>query len=330
MSTRQERITELLRRIILVREAIIFLIAIGLVVLFYFTSFQHRFVCPDVLRTIFTSAPELGIIVIGVTLLMISGEFDLSVGSVSGFCALIAVELYMFGLNPFLALAVVLGMSIAIGAINGLIRVKSGVPSFIVTLGMLMLWRGVIYILTAGATVRYPVRQTHPAFHSLFIGNVAGIPVQFLWFILVTVISTLILNHHRFGNHVYATGGNEEAAKAMGINTDKTKVICFMLVGILAAFAGVLRAARVRGFYVQQGTGMELMAIAAAVVGGTSLFGGVGTTIGALVGVLVITFLEYGLIVSRVPGYWFRAILGILIIMVAVVNWLVEKRRGSS
>ncbi len=329
MPTRQERIIELLRRIILVREAMISLIALGLVVLFYFTSFQHKFLCLDVLRTMFTSASELGIIVIGVTLLMIAGEFDLSVGSVSGFSALIAVELYVLGLNPFLALAIVLGMSLAIGAVSGLITVKSGVPSFIVTLGMLMLWRGVIYIVTAGSTLRYPVRQTHPAFHKLFTGDVAGIPVQFLWFILIAVVSAVILNHHRFGNHIYATGGNVEAAKAMGVNTNRTKVICFMLVGVLSAFAGVLRASRVRGFYVQQGSGMELMAIAAAVVGGTSLFGGVGTTIGALVGVLVITFLEYGLIVSRVPGYWFRAILGILIILVAVVNWLVEKRRES-
>jgi len=329
MSTRQERITELLRRVILVREAMISLIALGLVVLFYFTSFQHKFLSPDVLRTMFTAAPELGIIVIGVTLLMIAGEFDLSVGSVSGFSALIAVELYVVGLNPFLALAMVLCMSLAIGAVSGLIRVKSGVPSFIVTLGMLMLWRGVIYILTAGSTLRFPVGKTHPAFHNLFTGDVAGIPVQFLWFVLIAVVSALILNHHRFGNHVYATGGNVEAAKAMGVNTNRTKVICFMLVGVLSAFAGVLRASRVRGFYVQQGTGMELMAIAAAVVGGTSLFGGVGTTIGALIGVLVITFLEYGLIVSRVPGYWFRAILGILIILVAVVNWLVERKRES-
>lgn len=329
MPTRQERIIELLRRIILLREAMISLIALGLVVLFYFTSFQHKFLSLAVLQTMFTSASELGIIVIGVTLLMIAGEFDLSVGSVSGFSALIAVELYVLGLNPFLALAIVLGMSLAIGAVSGLIRVKSGVPSFIVTLGMLMLWRGVIYIVTAGSTLRYPVRQTHPAFNNLFTAEVAGIPVQFLWFILIAVVSAVILNHHRFGNHIYATGGNVEAAKAMGVNTNRTKVICFMLVGVLSAFAGVLRASRVRGFYVQQGSGMELMAIAAAVVGGTSLFGGVGTTIGALIGVLVITFLEYGLIVSRVPGYWFRAILGILIILVAVVNWLVEKRRES-
>jgi len=330
MSTRQERIMEVLRKVIFAREITIFLIAIVLVVLFYFTSFQHRFVSPDVLRTIFTAAPELGLIVTGVTLLMISGEFDLSVGSLSGFCALIAVELYGFGVNPFLSLAIVLCLGFAMGAINGLITVKSGIPSFIVTLGMMMVWRGAIYVLTEGVTVRYPVRHTHPAFYNLFAGELAGIPVQFLWFLLVTVIFTLILNHHRFGNHVYATGGNKESAKAMGINVDKTKVICFILVGILSAFAGVLQAIRVRGFYAQQGTGMELMAIAATVVGGTSLFGGVGTLVGALIGVLVISFLEYGLIVSRVPGYWFRVVLGMLIIIVAIVNWFAEKRRERS
>jgi len=171
------------------------------------------------------------------------------------------------------------------------------------------------------------VRQTHPAFHNLFTGDVAGVPVQFLWFILIAVVSALILNHHRFGNHIYATGGNVEAAKAMGVNTNRTKVICFMLVGVLSAFAGVLRASRVRGFYTQQGTGMELMAIAAAVVGGTSLFGGVGNIIGVTLGILTIIFLEYGLIMVRLPGFWYRIVLGIIITAVVIMDKILKQRR---
>jgi simple sugar transport system permease protein len=172
--------------------------------------------------------------------------------------------------------------------------------------------------------------NTHPTFYHLLVGKIGGIPVQLLWFVIVTLVFALILNYHEFGNRVYATGGNKEAAKAMGIKIDQIKVYCFVLLGILCGLAGVMRATRVRGFYAQQGSGMELMAIAAAVVGGTSLFGGTGTIIGAFLGVLVIIFLEHGLIVSRVPGFWFQVVLGVLIVMVAVVNKLMAKRRGLS
>ncbi len=326
----KESIIRVLGKAISARETFILLTTIGLVVLFYFTSFKHRFLSSGVQDTIFTVAPELGIIVVGVTLLMIAGEFDLSVGSVSALCALIVVELYGLGVNPFLALVIVLGVGVATGMINGLATVKFGIPSFIVTMGMMMAWRGIIYVATAGSTIRFNANQTHPTFYHLLAGKIGGIPVQLFWFVLITAAFALVLNYHEFGNRVYATGGNKEAAKAMGIKTDQIKIYCFVLLGILCALAGVMRAARIRGFYAQQGSGMELMAIAAAVVGGTSLFGGAGTIIGAFLGVLVIVFLEHGLIVSRVPGFWFRAVLGVLIVVVAVVNKLMAKRRGLS
>jgi len=276
----------------------------------------------------FTSAPELGIIVIGVTLLMISGEFDLSVGSASAWCALTAIKLYQLGLNPFVALIITLAIGMAMGLVNGLITVKFGLPSFIVTLGTMMAWRGAVYVATTGMTISFPVGQTCPAFYNFLTGNLRGIPAQFIWFVILIIVASLILNSHRFGNHIYATGGNKEAARAMGIDTDKTKLICFMLLGVLAALAGVMRATRIRGFYAQQGTAMELMAIAATVIGGTSLFGGVGTVVGSFLGVLVVTFLDYGLIMSGVSGYWFKVILGTVVILVVIVNKVLEWRRS--
>lgn len=327
---KHRRITGARRKIVSAREVVILLITIGLVVLFYFTSYQNRFVCAENLETMFSVGPELGIIVVGVALLMICGEFDLSVGSVSAFCALIGVELYMSGLDPFLALVVALGVGAAVGAINGLITVKFGIPSFIATLGAMMLWRGAVYIITAGRSAPFHVQETHPAFYDFFTGTVGGVPMQFIWFLIIGVALALLLNYHRFGNRVYATGGNREAARAMGINVNRTKIICFVLVGVLCAFAGIMRTARIGSFFCAQGDGMELMAIAATVVGGTSLFGGSGTIIGAFLGVLVITFLDYGLIMSRVPGFWFKAVLGILIIVVVIINIVIWKRRGRS
>ena len=310
------------------REAIVFGVAIGLFVLFTSIS-EGRFASDTVVDLIATSASEVGIIALGVALLMICGEFDLSVGSVSAVGALIVVSLSeQLGLNPFLAMAIAVGGGMVAGAVNGLVTVKFGLPSFIVTLGTLMMWRGVIYVTTEGVILPFPVEKAHPAFYSVLQGDVGVVSVPLIWVIVIAIMLVLLLNFHRFGNHVFATGGNREAARAMGINVNKTKVICFMIVGGLAAFAGAMQVIRIRGFYALQGTGMELMAIAAVVVGGTSLFGGTGTILGAGLGVLIITFLQFGLVTARVPGFWYHLILGIVIVAVVAINKVLEQRRS--
>lgn len=316
------------RRLGAARETIIFGVSVGIFIIFFFTS-EGKFVSPAVIDIISVAVSESGLIVIGVTLLMISGEIDLSIGSVSALGALITAKLYQLGLNPFLALVIALGVGMAVGAINGLVTVKFGLPSFIVTLGAMMAWRGVIYVITAGIPVGFRVIQTHPAFYNFLVGAVGVIPVPSIWFIVSAIILTLILNSHRFGNHVYAVGGNKETARAMGINTDKTKVICFILVGMLSTLSGVMRVTRIRGFHALQGSGMELIAIAATVIGGTLISGGVGSIVGACLGALVITVLDYGLIMSGISAYWYKLILGIIIVSVVLINKVFERRRES-
>ncbi|MBA7526835.1 Inner membrane ABC transporter permease protein YjfF [subsurface metagenome] len=318
--------SRILGRLKSIREVIIFGVAVGVFMVFFFTT-KGNIVSPEGLRVISVAVSELGLIAIGITMLMISGEFDLSVGSVSALGALVTAEFYQLGLNPFLALIIALGVGIAAGAINGLITVKFGLPSFIVTLGAMIAWRGVIYIVTAGSTLGFRVMETHPAFYNFLVGKVGVIPVPIIWFIVSAIILMLILNFHRFGNHVYAVGGNKETARAMGINTDKTKVICFMLVGMFSTFVGVMRVTRIRGFHALQGSGIELTAIAAVVIGGTLLTGGVGTIIGACLGTMVITILEYGLIMSRVSAYLYKLVLGIIIVLVVIINKVFERRR---
>ena len=318
----------ILRRLSTIREIVIFGVSIGVFILFFFTS-KGKFVSPAVIDLISVAVSELGLVVIGVALLMICGEFDLSVGSVSALGALVAARLYQIGLNPFLALVIALGAGMAMGAINGLITVKFRLPSFIVTLGTMIAWRGIIYVITAGISVGFRTMETYPAFYNFLVGDIGVIPVHSIWFIGFAIILMLILNFHWFGNHIYAVGGNKETARAMCINTDKTKMICFMLVGMLSAFAGVMRVTRIRGFHALQGSGLELMAIAAAVIGGTSLSGGVGTIVGACLGALVITVLEYGLIMSGIGAYWYKLVLGIIIVLVAIINEVAERRRES-
>lgn len=323
--TRHE-VRQLFSRVASLREAIVFGIAIALFVLFNVLS-GGVFASSDVIGIMAISTSELGIVVLGVALLMICGEFDLSVGSVSAVGALIAATLYQLGLNPFLATAIAVGGGMGTGAVNGLVTVKFGIPSFIVTLGALMAWRGFVTLVTGGLSVIFRVRETSPAFFSVLQGHVGRVSAPLVWFVVTAIILGLLLHFHRFGNHVFATGGNKEAARAMGINTNKTKVICFMTVGGLAAFSGIMQIARSRGFQAAQGTGMELTAIAAAVVGGTSLYGGVGSIVGAVLGVLIIIFLQFGLIMARVPGFWYKLILGVIIIAVVIANKILEQRR---
>ncbi|MBA7672730.1 Inner membrane ABC transporter permease protein YjfF [subsurface metagenome] len=313
-------------RVASAREAVIFGIAIGLFVIFNVIS-GGLFISSDVIGVMAISASELGIVVLGVALLMICGEFDLSVGSVSAVGALIMATLYQLGLNPFLAMAIAVCGGMGAGAVNGLVTVKFGIPSFIVTLGTMMAWRGFVTLITGGLTIPFLVREIHPAFFSVLQAHVGVVPAPLIWFVVTIIVLVLLLHFHRFGNHVFATGGNKEAARAMGINTNKTKVICFMIVGGLAAFSGIMQTIRGRGFQALQGTGMELMAIAAVVVGGTSLFGGTGTIVGAALGVLIIIFLRFGLIMARLPGFWYKLALGVIIVAVVAMNKVLEQRR---
>ena len=310
------------------REAITLMIAVGLFLLFTFLS-GGTFATFRVTGIMAISTAQMGIIALGVALLMISGEFDLSVGSVSAVGSLVMVGLYQQGVDPFLAMAIAIASCMGAGAINGLIVVKFGLPSFIVTLGTMMMWRGVLYVATEALMMPFHVEETHPAFHSVLLADIGVVSAPLIWFVVMTIIAVLLLNFHRFGNHVFATGGNKEAARAMGININKTKIICFMIVGSLAAFSGVMQVTRIRGFQALQGEGVALMVIAAVVIGGTSLFVGVGTIVGTGLGVLIITFLEFGLVMARIPGVWFRLVLGITIVAVVAINKLLEERRKS-
>ncbi len=313
-------------RIGAVREIIIFGLVVLLFAIFFFTTKGIIF-SPDSLRIIFVAVSELGIISIGITMLIISGEFDLSVGSISAMGALTAARLYQMGLNPFLVLIIALIVGIVLGSFNGFITVKFNIPSFIVTLATMLGYRGLIYIITEGTPIGFKVIETHPVFFKILVGELGVFPIPLIWLILATIILTLILNYRRFGNHVYAVGGNVETARAMGVNIARTKMICFMTLGMLSALVGVMRVARVRSFHSLQGEGIALLAIAAAVIGGTLLKGGVGTVVGAVLGTIVIVLIEYGLIMSRVGAYMYNLVLGGVIIIVVILNNVIEKRR---
>ena len=274
-----------------------------------------------------TIASQVGIIAVGATMLMISGEFDLSVGSVFGMAAWIFGTLVNQGVDPILVAIITLGCCTLMGLLNGMITVKVGIPSFITTLGTMMLWRGMLYFVTEG----YPLHIVVTGYTKSVLNSLGGyigetpVRVTVIWFTITTVILAFILTRTRYGNWVYATGGNLAAARALGVNTDRVKLINFSLVGLLSGLSGTVNMARYLISQPVLGTGFELEAIAATVVGGTSLFGGYGTIIGTFIGTFLVAQISNGLILMGSPPFLYMALTGVIVILAVIFNTYVRK-----
>ncbi len=287
---------------------------------------DNNFIRVANLKNLGAFGSEFGIIALGVGLLMIAGEFDLSVGSVLAFSALVFTWTNEFSINPFLGLLITLTAGVITGLINGLITVRGKIVSFITTLGAMMFWRGLTLMLSRGEMQSVNL-EAEPFFTQIFTGEWFGfLPAQAVWFFLLAVILTLLLHSQRFGNWIFSTGDNALAARSMAINTDFVKITCFIIVGFLTAFAAVLQTTRLAAFSSRVGTGWELSAIAAAVVGGTSLRGGIGNMIGIFLGALIIIVIENALVLARLPYEWTFMVFGVVILFSVLLDLLIEKR----
>jgi simple sugar transport system permease protein len=302
------------------------IVIITAVLFLIFSLINKVFLTKENLYIIIKSMPELGLVAIGMTMLIISGEFDLSVGSTFAFAPFIMTILKeRVGWSGLASFSACILIGIAIGCINGVITTKIGIPSFITTLGTMMAWRGAVLLVSSG----FPqVFQRDLPIAKLFAGSLSGFPVQFLWFIFFTIIMWVILENYRFGNWTYVTGGNKQAAIALGIPVDLVKIINFMVVGGLAALAGAIQVFRMGSGYSIAGQGMELQAIGATVIGGTLLTGGSGTIIGTIMGTIIIYSVENILVLSRAPAFWFRTFIGVIIIIAVSVHVLIRGRKS--
>lgn len=282
-----------------------------------FSILAPKFLTLKNLTGVFTIVSELGIMTIGVTFLMIAGEFDLSVGSVYALSGLLFVTLAN-QLNSLLALMIVLIIAGIVGLLNGTITLRARIPSFITTLGMMMLLRGVLLAVTGGRSVSYHGDLIVPTMLTQFISH--GFRPSHIWFLVLTLLFSLILTRTRYGNWVFATGGNKEVARAMGVNINSVKVINFIISATLAGFSGCIVLTRFRLANVAFGTGMELEAIAAAVIGGTFLMGGYGSILGAFFGTFLMGMVRTGLVMAGAPAYWYQAFVGVILIAAATIN----------
>ena len=314
-----------MRSIIYHRSFSVFIAFTAVLVLFALLCPGYYFTTWENIKIILVMVSEFCIVVLGVGLLMISGEFDLSISATLLFCSLIFLRLSQTELNLFLSTLIVLGVGLFIGLVNGVITIKGRIPSFITTLGTMMLWIGITNIFSPPGAERSIVISV-PLFSTIFTGKVAGVPVQFLWFILIALILGIVLHFHKLGCWVYATGGNKEAARAMGIKTDLVKTICFMLVGLLCALSAIMQTIYAGTFFVGIGTGWNLMAIAGSVIGGASLFGGRGNMPGIVLGGLMISVIENGLTMLGISYFWAWAVYGSLILSFILFYMYLEKR----
>jgi simple sugar transport system permease protein len=306
-----------------------------IVEMFAFWAINHDFLSPQNISNTLAFTVELGLIALGMTLLMTAGEFDLSVGSMFGFSAVLMWTLFNSGLTSltvgFLAALVTAAL---IGLVNGWFVTRLKIPSFLVTLGMLLVLRGTALFVTDG----FPQRTWSAGgswLADLLVGNffVLGFRVygSLFWFIGAALALGYVLTQTKIGNWIQATGGNPGAARARGVNVDRTKIGLFMLSAVLSALAGVISSIRTSAANPNSGTGYELEVIAMVVIGGTALTGGRGTIIGTVLGILILRVMRNGIVLIGVPGLAYNIFIGAIILgMMALHSWLERRHQAGT
>ncbi len=288
-----------------------------LIIFVTFSLLSSKFASLHNLASILTVTSELGIMSIGIAFLMIAGEFDLSVSSVYAFTGFLFIILAN-RMNSVAAFFMALMVAAVIGYINGQITIKAKIPSFIATLGTMMFLRGILLGLTGGNSVLYQSDNIMP--HILTEYITGHFRPSHIWFIVLIIIMSIILKRTPYGNWVFATGGSEKVARTMGVNTNRVKIINFMVCAVLAGLAGIIAITRFRLANAAFGTRMELEAIASAVIGGTLMTGGFGSILGAALGAIIMGMLRSGLVMAGAPSYWYEAFVGLILIIAATIN----------
>jgi rhamnose transport system permease protein len=273
-------------------------------------------------------AAEVGLVALPMTLIIVTGGIDLSVGSVLGLCAiLLGVFWHNLGLPLPLAIALTVVVGGLAGAFNGWFITRVGVPPLIMTLATLALFRG----LAEGISQARSVRGWPDWFFTLGQGEVLGVPTQ-LWLLLAVILfSAVMLARTTFGRALYAIGHNQLAARFSGIPIDRMKLLIYTFSGLMAGLAGVIFVSRVSTTRSDMGTGLELDVIAAVVLGGTSIFGGTGTILGTVLGVILIQLLKNGLALTGVKGDATIVVIGtVLILSILITSWLRRREEGEA
>ena len=289
----------------------IFLSLVILCVIFSITN--ARFMSVANFLNVLQQVAVIAIAAFGMTWVILLGEIDLSIGSIIAVAGMVGAQCILFGLGFVPAILLTLIAGAVLGFINGALTAKLMLPSFIVTVATMGIYRGLVSLPTNGA----PAMIMDPSWTAIGTQNFIGIPIVIWAVIVLFLFNHILLSKTKFGRRAYLTGGNKEAALYSGIKVDRLKITIFMISGIMSAISGILLSSRLFSAQTNAGMSYELDAIAAAVLGGTSLSGGVGTMVGTLIGALIIGVLNNGMNMLSVP-YFYQLIVKGVVILVAV------------
>lgn len=296
------------------KESAIFLALIGIMIVI--TIIAPQFATIGNLYRVARQISFVAIVALGVFVVILTAGIDLSVGSLVGFSGIICGLAMASGIGPFPAVLIGMAAGFSVGLINGALVAYVGITPFIVTLGMLSMARGTIWVITKG----WPVEDIPASFMVLGQGDVLGIPIPVIIMVIVAVVVHTALRYTIFGRRIFAIGGNEEATRLSGINVRRIKWFVYGISGLLSSITGIILVARFNSAQTSSGDGWELDAIAAAVIGGTSLMGGSGSVLGVLIGAAIMGVIRNGLVLMRVSAYWQTAIMGLIIVIAAVID----------
>ena len=299
----------------LARDHITFVV-FGLITLFFILH-APNFASLATANAIGRITAVVSIMAVGMTMVIMCREIDLSVGALASLSAMVGAMLMQTGINPWLSIPVMTGFGALIGLANGLIVTRLRIPSFLATLGMLSILSGTALTLTDSLPVPIGDRTLGKIMAN---GSLLGLPAAVWWTVIFALAGIYVLHLSVIGRRMAATGGNEAAARFSGIDVDRAKVLAFVICGACAAFAGFMLAARASAGNPSVGVGLELNVIAAVVIGGTSLFGGRGSVIGSVVGAIFIGILAFGLVVIGLSTTIQEIVKGIVIILAVSLN----------
>lgn len=291
----------------------------------FIISAPKTFLAPQIYLAFMSTIPFFAIIALPLTMLVIAGEMDLSFPSIMAIGMVAFVTVLNSTGNVFLSLMAGLIAGFLAGLLNGAIVVGIGLPSLVVTIGTQFFWRGAVLVLLNGKS--FPLVAAKSSFiYSLLVGKVAGIPMQMIWLVLIAIAVWVLLNRHRFGANIYVIGDNKQTAELMGVNTARTRMLMFALVGMAAAFAGILASLQVSFFWPSLGEGYLLSTLAAVFLGGTSVFGGVGTIFGTFIGSFIIGAINAAIVAIGLTGFWTELIYGLIIILSVSMHAILRRR----
>lgn len=303
------------------------ILAALLIMCLFFSVFGNNFLTQtnvvNLLRTCATNC----YLAIGVQMAIILAGIDLTGGALAALTGVVCVMTFEnAGLPIWMGIVVGVLIGIVVGMVNGIIITYTGIHPFVVTLAMQSICRGAAYLLANGS----PVTTTNRSFSAFGSGSLGVVPLPVVYMMIFLILDFFLLNKTRTGRHIYAVGGNETSARFSGININKIKILVWTISGAMAGFCGVVLAARLSSGQPSTGEGYETDAIAAAVLGGTSFFGGTGTVGGLIIGVLIIGLISNGLNLMHVNSYWQYVLKGVIIIAAVYVDMLKQKRQNAA